>query len=192
MYKSFIKPIIDFMFSLVVLLFLFLPLLIIAILIKMDSKGPVFFLQERFGRKKKKFKVIKFITMTHTQRDSSGQTFQNDPEITKLGKILRRYKIDELPQFINVIFGDMAVVGPRPCLEATYNKFKNNDTEYRFEVKPGVTSNAGISGSIFLTWNQKWEKDKLYALNVNLTNDMRIILMTVAVMIMGEDRFLKK
>jgi len=106
----------NLLFTLVVLAILLLPLILVGTFIKIDSKGPILFLQKRMGKNKKLFTLIKFRTMTHKERSPSGEVFLDNPEITKVGKILRRYKIDELPQFINILIGDMSVVGPRPCL----------------------------------------------------------------------------
>jgi len=181
----------DFFFSIISLVVCLPFFFIIAILIKLDSEGPVFFLQERLGKNKYKFKIIKFRTMYHKDRISNGQTHLDDPEITRFGRILRRYKLDELPQYINVLLGDMSVVGPRPCLEITYNKFKNADTDFRFLVKPGVTSNVGVSGSIFLSWPEKWNYDKNYALTKSLSKDFAIVIKTVGVVIWGEAKFKK-
>ena len=192
MYRLIFKRIFDILFSILVLSFLLIPLIVVAILIKLDSSGPIFFLQERMGLKKKDFKVIKFRTMTHKARDFSSQTFLGDPEITKIGHYLRRYKIDELPQFINVLNGTMSIVGPRPCLKVTYERFKDENTDYRFLVKPGVTSNAGVSGSIYLTWPEKWTKDKEYSKKVSFYYDIKLISYTVLVVLIGEEKFLKK
>lgn len=178
-------------FSILVLSILFIPLVFVAMFIKIDSHGPIFFLQERMGKSKKPFVLIKFRTMTNFPRTPNGEVHLDNPEITKVGKFLRRFKVDELPQFINVLKGDMSVVGPRPCLPATYEKFKNKDTDYRFKVKPGVTSNAGVLGSIFLSWDKKWHYDRIYAENKSFYFDLRIIGKTILVMLFGEDKFKK-
>lgn len=185
------KRVFDIIFSFLVLIFLAFPLVVVAILIKLDSKGPVFFVQDRMGQGKKKFKLIKFRTMTDKERSPSGEVFLDHPEITKVGKFLRRFKIDELPQFFNVLKGDMSVVGPRPCLESTYHKFKDENTDYRFLVKPGVTSNAGVKGSIFLSWPEKWSLDREYAENASFLYDLKTILKTILVVIFGEQKFKK-
>lgn len=192
MYKNFFKQLIDFFLSLFALVLISPILLIAALLIKLDSKGPVFFLQERLGKDQKIFKVIKFRTMTHIERKVIVQTFKDSPEITGVGKYLRRFKIDELPQLFNVFLGDMAVIGPRPCLLQTMEKFGNADTPYRFKVKPGLSSNAGVNGSIFLTWDEKWWYDKDYVENVSFFLDIQIIVKTILVVIFGEEKFIKK
>lgn len=186
----FFKRIFDLVFSSIVLL-LVSPILIVSIiLIKVTSKGPIFFFQERLGLDKKVFKVYKLRTMTHKNRDVHQKIVAGNPEVTKVGHYLRRFKVDELPQFINVFIGDMTIVGPRPCLTNIDHLF-NEDTPYRFKVKPGVTSLAGVRGSIYLTWPEKWYYDKVYVENANFLLDMRIIIKTILVVFIGEKKFLK-
>jgi len=187
---DFVKRIFDLFFSIIILLIIS-PVLIISItLLKYESKGPVFFFQDRLGLYGVVFKVFKLRTMTHKNRKVHKQVFKNDPEVTKVGYYLRRYKIDELPQFINVLMGSMAVVGPRPCLTNIEHLY-NQDTKFRFKVKPGVTSLAGVRGSIYLSWPEKWHYDKIYAENANLLLDLKIIIKTVLVVLIGEKQFLK-
>ncbi len=166
--------------------------LLVSIWIKLDSTGPVFFVQQRLGKNGTPFPLIKFRTMTHQPRSLIGQTFQDDPSITNAGKVLRRYKIDELPQLFNVLKGDMSIVGPRPCLQITCDRFGDNNTARRFEVKPGLTSPAGVNGSIYLTWPEKWWYDKWYVEHVSFATDMRTIWKTIVVVLLGEKRFLNK
>src|SRR5690606_22776707 len=109
------------------------------------------------------------------KRVKENQVFKNNPNITRVGYYLRRFKIDELPQIINVIKGDMSVVGPRPCLSTIQDKFDEN-THYRFQLKPGLTSIAGVSGSIYLSWPEKWLYDKNYVENISFLLDLKIIL----------------
>lgn len=191
MYQKYFKRIFDLIFAFIVLVLISPLLLISAILIKLTSKGPVFFLQERLGKDEKPFNIIKFRTMTNVERKIHQPIFKDNPEVTKIGKILRRFKIDEMPQVINVLKGDMGVVGPRPCLTQIRNKFDSN-TPYRFLVRPGLTSNAAVNGSIYLTWPEKWEYDKQYALNVSFLYDAQIIFKTIFVVILGEEKFLNK
>ena len=192
MYNKFFKQIFDFLFALVLLIILTPVFIIVSIAIKFDSSGPVFFKQERMGYEKRNFFVFKFRSMTNKVRYNPTQTYLGDAEITRIGNYLRRYKIDELPQLINVLIGDMSIVGPRPCLLSTYNKYKNEDTDFRFKVKPGITSNAGVSGSIFLTWPEKWKMDKDYYEKQSLNFDFNIIVKSFLVVIFGEEKFLKK
>lgn len=184
------KRLFDILFSLTVLIMVS-PILVIAIiLVYITSKGPVFFFQERLGLHEKIFKVFKLRTMTHKVRKTHIQIFEGNPEVTKVGFYLRKYKIDELPQFFNVLMGDMSIVGPRPCLTNVQHLYDEN-TKFRFLVKPGVTSLAGVKGSIYLTWPQKWYYDKLYIENQSIIFDLKIIMKTVLVVLMGEKKFLK-
>ena len=183
------KRILDITVSLVSLIFLFTPFIVISVLIKINSKGPVFFLQERLGQNRSRFKVIKFRTMTHRPR-CLEQVYENDPEVTLIGRYLRRYKIDELPQIINVLKGDMSIVGPRPCVEFVAKKYFLS--EERFQDKPGLTSLAGVSGSIYLTWPEKNHYDKYYYYNRSVALDLKIIGLTFLVIIFGEKQFLNK
>lgn len=192
MYNLFFKRFIDTIISIILLALLVLPFIVIAIIIKMDSKGPVFFIQERMGKNMKIFKLIKFRSMKHREVVVIKQVYKGDSDVTKVGEIIRRFKIDELPQLFNVLMGDMALVGPRPCLVSTYEKNKNEDTDYRFKVRPGVTSNAGVSGSIYLSWAEKWELDRKYAENVSFLGDVNIILKTILVVFLGEEKFLNR
>lgn len=192
MYIRVFKPIFDLLFSIIVLLAISPIFLVAMIWIKLDTLGPVFFLQERLGLNGNIFKVIKFRTMTHKEREVHHQVFQDDPEVTRSGSFLRKTKIDELPQFINVMLGDMSVVGPRPCLPAVRSKYRSKDSEKRFAVKPGVTSLAGVKGSIYLTWAEKFYYDRIYTENISFINDLKIIFKTVLVVFLGEKRFLEK
>ena len=191
MYLSLFKRLFDLIFVVPIAFVLFPIFIIVYFLIKFDSSGPVFFLQERLGINQEKFEVIKFRTMTNKPRNVEEQVYNNNPEVTKIGKWLRRYKIDELPQIINVLKGDMSVIGPRPCLPGTPEKF-NLSTEFRFLVKPGLSSIAGVNGSIYLSWEEKWWYDEFYVKNVSFLLDLKIIIKTILVMFIGEDKFVKR
>lgn len=185
-----IKRLFDIAFALSVLC-LTSPILIIAmVLLRLETRGPIFFYQKRLGLNRKEFGILKLRTMTHRDRKIHEKIVPNHPEVTKVGWYLRRYKIDELPQFINVLMSDMSIVGPRPCVNGIEHLY-NEDTASRFLVKPGVTSLAGVSGSIYLTWPEKWHYDKFYVENANFGLDIRIIVKTIAVVFLGEGRFLK-
>lgn len=190
-YRSFFKPLIDYILVVIALTILFPIFIIIGILIKLNSQGPVFFVQERLGYKEKPFKLYKFRTMTHKDRKVHRQIYEGDPEVTKMGRILRRLKLDELPQLINVLKGEMAIVGPRPCLEALRKKFDEN-TPCRFLVKPGLTSLAALKGSIYLSWAEKWHYDKVYVEKLSFLLDMEIILKTIILIFVGEKNFARK
>ena len=189
MYKRFFKRFIDVLFTLVVLAVLIIPFLIIALIIKLESAGPVFFRQERLGKDKKIFNVYKFRTMTNKKRVVE-QTYKDNAEITKVGYYLRRFKIDEMPQILNVLNGDMSIIGPRPCLPNITEKYGLDD--YRFLVQPGLSSIAGVNGSIFLTWEEKWWYDKYYVEHLSFGLDLKIFFKTFLVIILGEEKFLRK
>ncbi len=187
MYEHFLKGVFDIIFS-ILLLILFLPFFIlIGVLIKIDSKGSIFFKQIRLGKDEKIFKLFKFRSMTDKDHDNNGQIFSNDIEITKVGSILRRFKIDELPQLVNVVKGDMSIIGPRPCLPRIKSKFGKYAND-RFKVKPGLTSLAAVKGSIFLSWEEKGYYDSLYVNNISFLLDLRIVLDTIKVLIFGEKK----
>ncbi len=189
MYKIFFKRFIDVIFSIIIIFFLITPFLLLAILIKIESKGPVFFRQERLGKNKNIFKIYKFRTMTNKKRVVE-QVYKDNAEITKVGYYLRRFKIDEMPQILNILTGDMCIIGPRPCLPNITEKYGLDD--YRFQVKPGLSSIAGVSGSIFLTWQEKWWYDKYYVENLSFTLDLKVFFKTFLVIIFGEEKFLKR
>jgi lipopolysaccharide/colanic/teichoic acid biosynthesis glycosyltransferase len=189
MYEFFLKRVIDILLTTILLLLLSIPFIIIAMLIKLESKGPIFFRQERLGKNKKIFKIYKFRTMTDKTR-VIVQVYKDNHEITKLGYYLRRFKIDEMPQILNVIIGDMSIIGPRPCLPNITEKYGLDD--YRFKVRPGLSSIAGVSGSIFLSWQEKWWYDKYYVEHLSFWLDFKIFFKTFLVIIFGEEKYLKK
>lgn len=188
-YTRFLKQLLDVIFVCFIMLFLFFPFLIIGILIKLDSRGPVFFRQERLGKDKKPFRIYKFRTMTDKPRKIE-QVYKKNAEITSIGYYLRRFKIDEMPQILNVITGDMAVIGPRPCLPNIIEKY--NLDEYRFMVKPGLSSIAGVNGSIYLTWKEKWWYDKYYVEHLSFFLDIKIFFKTFLIIILGEEKFINR
>lgn len=188
-YRAYFKQILDVLFVCIIMIFLIIPFLIIAVLIKLDSKGPVFFRQERLGKDKKVFKIFKFRTMTNKQRKIE-QVYKNNPEVTKIGYYLRRFKIDEMPQILNILTGDMSVIGPRPCLPDILEKY--NLDEYRFMVKPGLSSIAGVNGSIYLSWDEKWWYDKYYVEHLSFLLDIKIFFKTFLIIILGEEKFINK
>lgn len=192
MYKNCFKRVIDFCLSGFALLCLSPLFIIVIILIKIESEGPIFYLQERVGKGGKIFNVYKFRSMTNKQRDpTKEQTFMDNPEITKVGKVIRRLKIDELPQLINVFNGDMAVIGPRPALPATYEKY-GDVAKARLSVRPGLSGLSQIRGNIFLPWEKRFEYDKEYIDHISFTYDIGIIIKTFAIVALGEEKFIKK
>ena len=148
MYKFFLKRVFDFLLSLVAISILALPMLIIALLIKIDSKGPVFFKQKRIGKNKKYFTILKFRTMrTDTPPDAPTHELSNPEKwITKVGKFLRKTSLDELPQIFNIFVGQMSIIGPRPALWNQYDLIEERDKYGANAVRPGLTGWAQING----------------------------------------------
>ena len=187
LYALFLKGFLDFIVAFTTIVLLSPFLLFIAMMIKLDSKGPVLYKQERLGKNQKTFILLKFRSMTNKVRNEHRQIFLGDKEVTKVGELLRRTKTDELPQLINVLLGDMSVVGPRPCLPTVKDKF-GKYANYRFQVLPGLTSLAAVKGSIYLNWEQKGIYDYLYVRKLSFNIDIFIIYQTIKVILLGEKR----
>lgn len=192
MYRNFFKGLIDFTLSLIATIILSPIMLIIAIAIKIDSKGPVLFLQERLGKDGKVFKIIKFRTMVvNAENIGDGLSIksENDDRITKVGKFLRKTSLDELPQFINILKGDMSLIGPRP--PATYFPHKIEDYPEeqfkRFEVKPGITGLAQVRVRNNATWDEKIEIDLEYISKITFINDLKIVFQTIKIILSHEN-----
>lgn len=166
---------------------LFLPLcLIVGILIKLSSKGPVFFIQKRVGLNSNEFGLIKFRTMCVAENEEfhSTTTQRNDPRIFKGGQFLRKYKLDELPQIINVIIGTMSFVGPRPTVLTDHMRMTSRQ-QTRVSVQPGLTGLAQINGGTQLTWPERIELDLEYIDSRSFMGDLVIILKTVMLVFFG-------
>lgn len=186
--KSFLvrKRIFDIVFSLAALILCIIPMLIIAIIIKLDSPGPAIYKQERLGKNGKKFMIYKFRSM-RTDAESKGPRWaaENDERCTKLGQFLRLKRIDELPQFYNILIGDMSFVGPRPEREYFYNEFEKYIPNFRdrLMVKPGLTGHAQVNGGYKLKPEEKIIYDIEYIKHQSLRVDLEIILKTVVVVL---------
>lgn len=185
------KRITDFLIALCAVIALSPLLLLVAVAVKCESNGPLFYTQKRLGYKGQIFELLKFRSMTNKERDPSVQVLGNEMEVTRVGKIIRRLKIDELPQLINVLKGDMSIVGPRPCLSSLQKDF-NEDGKARLKVRPGLTGLAQINGNIHLSWEERWKFDRHYVETHNLLLDLKIILNTVLIVLLGEKWGLKK
>ena len=191
MYLKF-KRLFDFFISFAILLLLFPLFIIVAVLIKLDSKGPIFYLQSRVGENGRVFMIYKLRTMTNKERDPNvKQTYLQDPDITRIGGLLRRFKIDELPQIWNVFIGDMSLVGPRPALPSLYEKF-GEIAKKRCEVRPGMTGWAQVNGNIYLPWEERLCLDREYVDRMSFMLDLRILVKTVAIVLFGEEKYIKK
>ncbi|RXM38023.1 sugar transferase [Chryseobacterium sp. CH21] len=191
MYKAFIKRLLDVFIALSIIIFLFPIFLIVYILVRIDSPGKFFFFQERLGYQGKVFKIYKIRTMYDKERVADREILKGDAEVTRIGYYLRRFKIDELPQIINVFNGDMSLVGPRPCLPRQLTEF-NEDGKKRIQVVPGLTGLAQINGNIHLSWEERWKYDREYVENQSFLLDIKIIFKTFLILFNGEDKYIKR
>ncbi len=191
MYRKYFKRIFDLIIALTILLIFSLLLIVVMILIKIDSPGPIFYIQSRLGKSGEIFNLIKFRTMYNRSRVPNREILPGDNEVTRLGKHLRRYKMDEIPQLFNVIIGNLSLVGPRPSLESLQNEFDENGV-YRILVKPGLTGLAQINGNIYLSWKERWKYDRQYVENYSFYLDVKIIVKTILVILFGELKYIKR
>ena len=174
MYK-YVKRMLDIIISLSALIILGIPMLLVALLIKLDSKGPVLFKQKRTGKNGQVFNLYKFRSMTV---DNDVLNFKSENKLTKVGKFIRKTSIDELPQMINILKGDMSLIGPRPWIVEYYNTF-TDEQKRRVEVLPGITGLAQCYGRNNLSIFDKIKYDIEYVDNISLKMDLKIIFLTV-------------
>lgn len=185
MYKHFFKRLIDFIIVLCVLLAIWPILLVITVWLHFANKGAgAFFLQERPGKDGRIFKVIKFKTMTD-ERDAEGNLLPDEQRLTKVGKFVRSTSIDELPQLVNVLKGDMALIGPRPLLPQ-YLPLYNKVQARRHEVRPGITGWAQCHGRNAISWTKKFELDVWYVDHCSFLLDLKIIFLTIKKVLVRE------
>ena len=178
MYKSFFKRVIDFILSLLTLAILWPILLVITIWLHFANKGAgSFFLQERPGKNGKIFKVVKFKTMTD-ERDAEGNLLPDADRLTNVGRFVRSTSIDELPQLINVVKGDMALIGPRPLL-SQYLPLYSEEQARRHEVRPGITGWAQCHGRNAISWTEKFKLDVWYVDHCSFLTDLKVIGITI-------------
>lgn len=191
MYRNVIKRAIDCMISFLVLAVGVVPMLIVAILIKLDSPGPVLFKQERIGKNGKVFKILKFRSMCQGAEHTGSEVYsgKNDARVTRIGRILRATSIDELPQAINILRGDMALIGPRPPL--TYHPWPyeeyTEEQKRMFEVRPGITCWAQVCGRKNVEWHKRIRLNVWYIDHISFRLDLRIFLMTIFKILRNED-----
>ncbi len=186
MYKHFFKRVMDFAIVFIALSIIWPFLLIITVWLHFANKGAgAFFTQDRPGKDGKIFKVIKFKTMTD-ERDTDGKLLPDAERLTKVGKLVRSLSIDELPQLINVLKGDMALIGPRPLLPK-YLPLYSKEQYRRHEVRPGMTGWAQVNGRNNISWTKTFELDVWYVDNCSLVTDIRIILLTIKKVLFRED-----
>lgn len=188
-----IKRAFDLFVSLVIVI-VFIPIwIIVAVLIKITSPGPVFFLQDRPGYHKKIFKVYKFRTMKlGSEKMVKGQeVMKDDDRVTSVGKFLRRSKMDELPQILNVLKGEMSLIGPRPERVASLEDY-DDEISKRLNMLPGMTGLAQVSGNIYLSLADRYKLDVYYVEHFSLWLDIKILFRTVGVVLFGEEKYLGK
>ena len=185
MYKHFFKRIIDFCIALIVLSVLLIPLVIITLWLHFANKGAgAFFFQERPGKNGEIFKIVKFKTMTD-ERDMNGNLLPDEMRLTNVGKFVRSTSIDELPQFWNVLVGDMSLIGPRPLL-VQYLPLYNKEQARRHEVRPGISGWAQCHGRNSLSWTEKFTLDVWYVDHCTLVTDIKVIFITIKKVLVRE------
>lgn len=191
MYKRYIKRLLDIVVSATALIILAVPMILVALFIKVDSEGPVIFKQERVGIGGKVFEIYKFRSMCENAEHTGTGVYseKGDPRVTKVGKILRATSLDELPQLINILKGDMSIIGPRPPL--TYHPWEISEyTEEQFrmfEMRPGITGWAQINGRKAVEWNKRIQLNVWYIDNVSMMLDLKILFLTVFKVISNAD-----
>lgn len=185
MYKC-VKRILDFLCSFFALILLSPVMAVAAILIKLDDGGPAVFRQKRPGKDGKIFEVYKFRTMTVRTEDKNGKPLSDMERMTGIGRVLRKTSIDELPQFINVLKGEMSFIGPRPLL-CEYLDLYSPYQARRHEVRPGISGWAQVNGRNAITWEEKFDYDVYYVDNVSLVLDIKILIKTVVNIFKGAD-----
>lgn len=177
MYKGFFKRVLDFTAATIGFVIAFPVFLIITLFLYIANSGKPFFIQKRPGKNGKIFSIIKFKTM-NDKKDSNGVLLPDADRLTKVGSFVRKTSLDEIPQLINVIIGDMSLIGPRPLLTNylhLYNDFQNR----RHEVRPGITGWAQVNGRNAISWDKKFEYDVWYVDNISFLVDIKILFMTV-------------
>jgi len=183
-YKKYVKRIIDVFVSLSVLVLLSPILLVLYFLVRIDLGKPVLFRHRRPGKGEKIFTLYKFRSMTDA-KDTKGNLLPDEERLTRLGRVLRSTSLDELPELLNILKGDMSIVGPRP-LEVYFLPFYNERERHRHDVPPGLTGLAQVNGRNNLSWDQRFEYDIEYINKISFFNDLKIVFQTVAKVLNGE------
>jgi len=186
MYKHFFKRFLDFWIALIALICLSPLLIVVTIWLHIVNKGAgAFFYQERPGQGEKIFKVIKFKSMTD-ERDADGNLLPEEQRLTKVGAVIRKFSIDELPQLINVLKGDMAFIGPRPLL-VKYLPLYNEEQHRRHEIRPGISGWAQVHGRNNISWTEKFKLDVWYVDHCSLWVDIKVIFLTIKNVLTSKD-----
>ena len=184
MYRNFIKPLLDFLVAFTALVFLSPFLVFFTFLLAIANGGNPFFLQKRPGKKGEIFRIIKFKTMTDA-KDSEGNLLPDSERLTATGRFVRKTSVDEIPQLINVVKGDMSLVGPRPLLPE-YLELYNPRQQKRHKVRPGITGWAQVNGRNAISWNKKLELDVWYVENLSFLLDLKILWKTFLKVVKSE------
>ncbi len=186
-----VKRIFDIALSLIAIVLLSPVFLFVSLLIVLTDGGPIFYNQDRLGKDAKIFKFHKFRSMrVNPQRQVDRQVRGSDPEVTGIGRVIRRLKIDELPQLWNILKGEMSIVGPRPALPKYLETYSPRQRR-RLDVRGGLTCMAQVHGSSYLSWDERIEYDLIYIRTQSLWIDIKIILKTIFVVLLGEERYIK-
>ena len=185
MYRKFLKRFLDIIISLIFILCFWWLYLIIAILVRMKLGSPVLFKQDRPGLNEKIFKMYKFRTMTD-EKDKDGNLLPDAERLTKFGKFLRSTSLDEIPEFFNILRGDMSLIGPRPLL-VEYLNYYTNDEKKRHNVRPGISGWAQVNGRNSLSWEEKFKYDIEYVEKLSFLFDFKIVLLTIKKVLKRED-----
>ena len=184
MYLKIVKPILDFLLAVIGFLILLPVFLLVTILLFFANQGKPFFMQRRPGKNCKVFRIIKFKTM-NDRKDTNGNLLSDAERLTTIGKFVRKTSLDEIPQLLNVLKGDMSIIGPRPLLTDyvhLYNEFQNK----RHNVKPGITGWAQVNGRNAISWDKKFELDVFYVNNISFWLDLKILFLTIKKVVISE------
>lgn len=185
MYKLIIKRFSDIILAASILLFASPLFFITYVVLSVSNKGKPFFYQKRPGRNERIFKIVKFKSM-NDKKDSNGELLPDAERITKFGMFVRKFSLDELPQLLNVLKGDMSLIGPRPLLES-YLPLYNKEQKKRHDVRPGITGWAQVNGRNTISWQQKFEYDVWYVEHISFILDIKIFFMTILKVFKGSD-----
>lgn len=184
MYKSILKPLLDFLAAFIGLLVLSPIFLLTTIALAIANNGKPFFFQKRPGKEERIFRIIKFKTMSD-KKDAAGQLLPDAERLTRIGRFVRKTSLDEIPQLINIIKGDMSFVGPRPLL-IEYLSLYNDEQRQRHLVRPGITGWAQVNGRNALSWEGKFQHDVYYVEHVSFTFDVKILWLTLKKVLKSE------
>ena len=189
MYRHFFKVLIDIALSVIGLIVCFIPMLIIAIVIKCESKGPALFKQKRLGKNQNVFTVYKFRTMCNHAFEKGGvASSEQDSRITKVGKFLRKTSLDEIPQMFNIIKGEMAIIGPRPILPFEFEEYKDNARyAHRYDAKPGMFCTVDIDLRATATREQQFEMDAEYVDKMSFGLDFKVFFGIIKTVVLGKN-----